>query len=78
MIKNQIENFEEAIINKSFYSIGKCLEMKKLATTHKQFCTFVENRSKLNSSEIKKMDIDTKKQEEKLSKRAENFIKAVS
>lgn len=78
MIKNQIENFEDVIIKKSFYSMSKCKEMKKLAYIHKQLCTFVENISKLNLIQIKKMDIDTNKQEEKLAKKAEHFVNAVN
>lgn len=49
-IKNEVENFEDAITKKSFYSIGKCRGMKKLVNIYKHMLTFIEGVAKLNES----------------------------
>lgn len=51
--------------------------MKKVVYIEKLLCTIFQNFAKLNLVEIKKIDIVTGKQEEKLKKKSETFIKAV-
>lgn len=76
-IKSQIEKFEGIVIQKSFYSIKKCQSIKRFISIYKQLCGLFQNFAKLNLVQIKKIDIETSKEEEKLKSKSDNFVKVV-
>lgn len=77
-IKKQIENFEDTITKKSFYSIAKCKNMKRLIFIYKHLCNFIQDVAKLNIDYLGKVDINSTKLEEKLMKKSDQFNKAVA
>ena len=61
-IREEIEEFDEIVGSKSYYSLGKCKMMRDWVRIFRKLYVFVEGVAKLNIDDIKRVELNSRRQ----------------